>query len=118
MSGRRMMKHRNTALGLALLALAAGVRAADTGVITGVIDKPADVTALIAIDRSDDKKFPGRIDANTGRFTIQGLPTDKIFDLIIDAGPIRLEGVNLVVPRSDFEEEQPLTDADRKKLDK
>lgn len=106
------------AIALALASTAPIAPAADTGVITGTIDQPNAVTALIAIDRANDKKYPGRIDANSGRFTIQGLPTDTAFDLIVDAGPIRLEGMNLNVPRSDFEEEQPLTEADRKKLDK
>lgn len=87
-------------------------RGADTGSITGTVDKPAAVTAVTAIDRETDKKYPGKLDAKTGRFTIAGLPLGKTYDCIVDAGPVRLEGVNLKVPRSDYEEEQPLSKED------
>jgi hypothetical protein len=86
--------------------------AADTGVITGVIDKPEQVKAVVAVDRSNDRKFPGSIDAKTGRFTIDKLPLGATYDCIVDFGAARLEGVNLKVPRSDYEEEQPLKKED------
>jgi hypothetical protein len=86
--------------------------AADTGVITGVIDKPEQVKAVTAVDRSNDKKFPGKIDAKTGKFTIDDLPLPATYDCIVDFGSARLEGVNLKVPRSDYEEEQPLKKED------
>jgi hypothetical protein len=85
---------------------------AETGTITGTIDRPADLTAITAIDRGTDRRFPGKVDAKTGRFTIDGLALEATYDLIIDAGAVRLEGVNLTVPRSDYEEEQPLTKED------
>jgi hypothetical protein len=99
---------------LALMALfvAATARAADKGSISGTVDRPKDVTAVLAIDRSDDKKYPGSVDTVTGRFVIEGLPAGKSFDVIFDLGPTRLEGISLKVPRSDFEEEQPLTRED------
>jgi hypothetical protein len=101
---------------IALLAVTA--RAAETGTIAATIDKPDKVTAVNAIDRETDKKYPGKVDATTGKLTIAGLPLDKTFDVIVDAGPVRLEGVNLKVQRSDFEEEQPLTKEDREAITK
>jgi hypothetical protein len=108
--------------------LGATVAHAQTGVVTGVLERPTEITELVAVDRTDDRKdgigslkkgYPGRVDTNTGRFTIQGLPLGKKYDLILEAGPVRLEGVALNdVPPSDFEEEQPLSAADRKKIEK
>jgi hypothetical protein len=92
------------------------VIAADTGAIQGNIDKAKLVKAVVAVDRTNDKKFPGKVDAQTGRFTIDGLPLEAAYDCVIDLEGARLEGVNLRVPRSDFEEEQPLSDEDRKAL--
>jgi len=86
-------------------------RGAGPGTIRGTVDKPGVVTAVNAIDRATDKKYPGVIDAKTGQFTIKDLPLG-VYDCILDAGPVRLEGVNLKVPRSDYEEEQPLTKDD------
>src|SRR5262245_27604135 len=103
---------------LVLCLLVAPARAADTGTITGIIDKPQGVTAVTAVRRADDKKFPGKVDKRTGKFTIPGVPLGAKFDVIIDAGPVRLEGVNLKVPRSDYEEEQPLTREEAEKVRK
>lgn len=100
------------ALALASFLTASVVRAAEPGTIAGAADKPGVVTAVFAIDRETDKKFPGKIDAATGAFVIDGLPLGKVYDVILDQGLVRLEGVNLKVPRSDFEEEQPLTKED------
>jgi len=88
---------------------------AETGSIVGAIDKADKVTAINAIDRSNDKKFPGKIDTKTGKFSIDGLPVGT-YDLLIDFGKARLEGVNLTVPRSDYEVEQPLSKDDEKSL--
>jgi hypothetical protein len=85
---------------------------AETGAITGTIDKPAAVTAVSAINRANDKKYPGKVDKKTGKFTISDLPLKATYDVIVDAGGVRLEGVNLKVPRSDYEEEQPLSKED------
>ena len=94
--------------------------AAETGTITGKVDRPSEVTSVRAIDRSEekDKVFKGKIDPATGTFTIAGLPLGKTYDVVIDVGPVRLEGVNLKVPRSDFEEEQPLAKEDIEALTK
>jgi hypothetical protein len=85
---------------------------AETGTIRGTVDKPGVATAVTAIDRATDKKYPGVIDGKTARFTVAGLPLGVSYDCILDAGGVRLEGVNLKVRRSDYEEEQPLTAAD------
>jgi hypothetical protein len=99
--------------GLLLGCLAAlPVRAADTGSITGTVDRAERVTAVLAIDRDADRKFPGKIDAKSGRFTIDGLPLGARYDCVFDFTGGRLEGVNLKVPHSDFEKEQPLTKED------
>src|SRR5262249_48568938 len=90
-------------------------KADETGSITGTVDKPALVTAVAAVDRisgNADKKFPGKLDAKSGRFTIEGLPVGATYDCVIDFAGARLEGVNLKVKRSDYEEEQPLTKED------
>ena len=87
-----------------------------TGTIKGTIDKPAAVTKLTAIDRGEDKRYPGEVDAKTGTFSIKGLPLDATYDLIFEAGDVMLEGVNLNVPHSDFEVEQPMTKEDLKAL--
>jgi hypothetical protein len=96
------------------------VSAAEPGAITGKVDRPGDVTSVKAVDREGekDKVYPGKIDPKTGAFTIPGLPLGKSYDVVIDAGAIRLEGINLKVPRSDYEEEQPLGKEDIEALTK
>ena len=108
MTGRRQI----TLAVLAALAACGPAGAAGPGRITGTVDRPGDVTAVHALDRAGDKKYPGRFDARTGKFAVDGLPNGVAYDLVIDAGPARLEGANLKVPRSDYEEEQPLTAED------
>jgi hypothetical protein len=94
-------------------------RAAETGTISGTVDKADQVTGVTAIDRdNDNKKYPGKVDAKTGRFTIEGLPLDAVYDVILDYGGARLEGVNLKVPHSDYEKEQPLTKDDVEEIKK
>lgn len=95
--------------------------AADTGSITGAIDRPEKVTGVSAVDRisgKTDKKFPGKFDAATGRFTIENLPLRETYDVVIDYEGSRLEGVNLGVKRSDYEEEQPISKEDLEAVDK
>jgi hypothetical protein len=91
------------------------IAAGETGSIRGTVDKPGLVTAVTVIDRTSsktDKKYPGKLDAQTGRFAIDGLPLGATYDVVIDAAGARLEGINLKVRPSDFEEEQPLTAED------
>src|SRR5713226_1954830 len=95
---------------------APSLRAAEAGSITGVVDKPKLVIAITAVDRSTDKKFPGKLDGKSGRFTIGGLPLDARYDCLIDLKGARLEGINLKAPRSDYEEEQPLSAEDKETI--
>jgi hypothetical protein len=92
------------------------VALAETGSISGSIEPAGSATAVAAVDRANNKKYMGRIDAVTGGFTIEELPLGAKYDLVVDYAPARLEGINLAVPRSDFEEEQPLADDDIQKI--
>jgi hypothetical protein len=95
--------------------------AAEKGRITGTVDKPKLVKAVFAKDRMSEEKdriYPGKIDAKTGTFVVDGLALDAMYDLVIDYDAGRLEGVSLKVPPSDFEEEQPLTKEDLATLKK
>ncbi len=83
---------------------------AKAGTITGTIDCPNAVKAIFAVERASKQQFKGSLQGD--RFTIAGLPLGKKYDCIIDFGNARLEGVNLKVPRSDYEEEQPLSKDD------
>jgi hypothetical protein len=96
--------------------LPVSARAVEKGTITGIVDKASQVTAVTAIHRADDRKYPGKIDPKTGQFTIADLPLGNTYDILVDAGAVRLEGVNLKVPRSDHEEEQPLSKDDIKTI--
>ncbi|HQU45190.1 MAG TPA: hypothetical protein PK867_20410, partial [Pirellulales bacterium] len=89
---------------------------AQTGSIRGAIEPAAQTTAVSAVDRAANKHFPAQLDAATGGFTIEHLPLGAKYDLVIDYGKARLEGINLRVPASDYEEEQPLADDDEKTI--
>jgi hypothetical protein len=113
------MKDRLRIALLVLLALACApaARAADKGTIRGSVDKAGVLTAARAVDRDDpDKKYPGKIDATAGTFVIENLPLGAHYDVVLEVGAATLEGVNLKVPRSDYEEEQPQTKDDVEKL--
>ena len=86
--------------------------AVQTGTIRGTIEPAGQATAVVAIDRTRNKRIVGQVDAAIGTFSIEQLPLNAKYDLIIDYGKARLEGINLTVPASDYEEEQPLTDDD------
>src|SRR5262249_19188074 len=90
----------------------------ETGSIRGRMDKARDVTAVFAINRKNDKKYPAIIDAKQGQFVIKDLPLGPTYDCILEDGPVRLEGFKLKGPRSDYEEEQPLTKDDRETIEK
>ena len=85
------------------------------GSIGGVLAPAEGVTVVMAIDRTidkADKSYVGIFDAKTGKFAIPALPIDKTYDVLIEAKDQLLEGVNLNVPRSNYEEEQPLAKED------
>jgi hypothetical protein len=82
------------------------------GTITGRVDHGDAVVSVVAVDRElRDKQWPGSMDATTGEFNIKDLPL-ATYDVIITTKGAILEGVNLKVPRSDYEEEQPLSKED------
>ena len=90
---------------------------AEAGTISGTIDKPEAVTKLSAINRADDKHYPGVVDAKTGKFTVKDLPLEATYDLLFEFGDHGLlEGVNLKVAHSDYEIEQPMSKDDLKTL--
>lgn len=99
---------------LILLLAVSAARAADTGSLTGTLSDPRGVTAVVAVDRSGekDRRYPGKVDPKTGKFVLSGLPLERTYDVVVDFGQARLEGVNLKVPPSDFEEEMPLSTED------
>ena len=97
--------------------VAAAAQGADggSGAITAVVDHPAQVRAVSAVDRQGRTTFPGSVDGADGTLSVGGLPLEATYDCIIDyAHPAesRLDGVNMTVPRSDYVEEQPLSEED------
>jgi hypothetical protein len=101
------------AVAILLGAVTSSLSAAEGGTITGSVDRGVTITAVVAVNRDEpDKKHTGSINPGTGVFTLKGLPLGATYDVILEAGAARLEGVNLKVPRSDYEEEQPLTGQD------
>jgi hypothetical protein len=117
---------RLAATGLLLLFCFAPARTAERkGSLTGTVDRPALVTKVYAKDRAteQDTVYPGKLDAKTGRFVIEGLPLGATYDCVIDlTGGARLEGINLKVHASAYaeagEDEQPLTKEDIEALKK
>ena len=105
---------------LLLSSVPLAVAFADLGTITGNIEKGWTIASVVAVDRGTTKKFTGKVDADAGQFRIEGLPLGVPLDVLIDfkapqpSSPTtyRLEGVNMKVPRSDYEEEQPLSPED------
>lgn len=91
-------------------------RAGETGTIfgqiilgnSGVLPAPK----VVAVDRASGKRYSGTIDMKTGKLTIDDLPLEAAYDCVVDYGGGRLEGVDLSVPPSDYEEEQPLVEDD------
>jgi hypothetical protein len=70
-----------------------------------------------AVNRQEKQAFPGSIDKATGEFVVGGLPLGESYDCLVEytapnRPPSRLDGVNLAVPRSDYVEEQPLSEED------
>jgi hypothetical protein len=99
---------------LSCVANAVGVSGADrAGSIAGSVEASAgEINSVAAINRTDGKRLPGKVDPATGGFEIKGLPVSATYDLIIDFAGARLEGINLKVPPSDYVEEQPLSEED------
>ncbi|MCL6504294.1 MAG: hypothetical protein K6T86_16560 [Pirellulales bacterium] len=88
---------------------------ADGGAIVGRLEGAAGAVSVAAIDRRAGRRYQAVV-GEKGVFRVSGLPANAGYDLIIDYQQARLEGVDLHVPPSDYEEEQPLTDEDRQEL--
>ena len=82
------------------------------GSISARLDLAADVTAVTAVNRQSGKQFVGIVDVKAKKLTVPALPVEATYDLLIETKELLLEGVNLAVPRSDYEEEQPLAKED------
>lgn len=82
------------------------------GTIRGQLAAADSVSKVVALHRASGKTFPGKVDPKTGSFSIEQLPFKGIYDCRVDFPASRLEGVNLKVPRSDYVEEQPLSEED------
>ena len=110
---------------------AAEVAVAVTGRITGVVDKPDQVTAVYVIDRRNTsvgqlavRKYRAQLDRKSGRFTVGKLPLGIRYDCVIQFGTALLEGVDLSVKPAMFEDDfgtpvevkDPLTDEDRQTI--
>jgi hypothetical protein len=108
-SERRNPRGLARAAALLLLLASRGAGGEPSGAITGTVDVPERLTGVAAIERQSGARRAGVIDRAAGRFGVTNLPLDLDYDLVLDAGAARLEGVNLRVPHSDYEEEQPLT---------
>lgn len=85
------------------------------GAITGRLGEGADANAVAAIDRRAQQRYTGILERD-GTFRVTGLRVGACYDLAVDYQQARLEGVDLRVPPSDYEQEQPLTDEDRQEL--
>ncbi|HEV3024356.1 MAG TPA: hypothetical protein VGX76_17895, partial [Pirellulales bacterium] len=102
---------RKAPLALFVLALTTPVFA-QTGTVRGTLEGCDAATTLALVDRQTGKKHAAELDAATGQFAVAELPMTGAFDLLIESPNALVEGIDLSVPRSDYEEEQPLTDDD------
>ncbi|HUY36545.1 MAG TPA: hypothetical protein VMV69_27665 [Pirellulales bacterium] len=99
-----------------LLAALTTPASAQTGTIKGTLD-PCDAAATLAVvDRATGKKYAAQLDEASGQFEVADLPLAGAFDILIEAGASRVEGIDLSVPRSDYEEEQPLSEDDARSI--
>lgn len=91
-------------------------RADETGIIFGqiMLDQSgvSPAPAIVAVERASGKRYSGKIDMMTGKLTIDGIPVGSAYDCVVDYAGGRLEGVDLSVPPSDYEEEHPLVEDD------
>jgi hypothetical protein len=85
---------------------------AQTGTIRGTLERAGPATKVTLVDRTTGMKHAAQLDEASGQFTVAGLPLTGAFDLLIESGASLVEGIDLAVPRSDYEEEQPLSEDD------
>ena len=97
---------------LCLVAIPLAAFPMETGTITGSVDRGSSLLAASAMDRSSGKQYAGKLEANSDKFRVEGLPLGATYDVILDFDTGRLEGVNMKVPLSEYEDEQPLSEDD------
>ncbi|MDP7395417.1 MAG: hypothetical protein QGF67_09765 [Lentisphaeria bacterium] len=97
---------------IGIIVASAYVAQAADGSIGGRLTQPDGAVAAAAVDRENGNRYNGTIDPQTGQFKIAGLPLGRSYDCIIDYAGARLEGVSMIVPPSDYVEEQPLSEED------
>ena len=85
---------------------------AQTGAIRGTLEACDAGTTLAVVDRTTGKKHAAQLDVASGQFDVTALPLTGAFDILIERNTSLVEGIDLSVPRSDYEEEQPLTEDD------
>ena len=86
------------------------------GSISGIVDQAEKVISVKALNRESGKPFVGILDVKTKKITVPALPIEATYDLLIETKEQLLEGINLAVPRSEYEEEQPLAEEDVKTI--
>ena len=109
-----MVKHRFTlAVLLACLSSTPTVAAEKAiGSIAAKLDQTVAITSVTAVNRQSGRSFVGIVDVEGKKITVPALPIDATYDLLVETKEQLLEGINLTVPRSDYEEEQPLAKED------
>lgn len=86
------------------------------GAISGIIDQAEVIVSIKAVNRQSGKQFVGIVDVKAKKITVPALPIEATYDLLIETKEQLLEGVNLAIPRSEYEEEQPLAEEDVKTI--
>jgi hypothetical protein len=90
-------------------------RSEGEGLLVGRLEGAGGGAAVAAVDRRGQRRHAGSV-AEDGAFRIGGLRLGTPYDLVIDYQQARLEGVDLRVPPSDDEDEQPLSQEDCREL--
>ncbi len=106
------------AVSIMVAIMAVPTQAVEKGVgsIRGFVDQTANIVSAKAVNRESGKQFVGIVDVPGKKITVPALPVGATYDLVIESQEQILEGINLTVPRSDYEEEQPLADEDVKTI--
>jgi len=100
-------------LGMLWAVMVVSVSAAEHGQIAGTVAPAQSVRSVVAVERGSGQKYRAQVEPVTGGFVIDRVPFGAEYDCVIEfAEAAMLEGVNMRVPRSDYEEEQPLTAED------
>ena len=86
------------------------------GSIRGIVKQAEDIVSVKAVNRQSGKQFVGIVDVKAQKITVPALPIEAAYDVLIETKEQLLEGINLTVPRSEYEEEQSLAEEDVKTI--